>query len=186
MIVPLRAPLRAWLHVRLRFFWRCGFPPGLLESLGAQGFLVRFFIFIRIRAEIVVFPDVFVEGSLIDGAGIEDDVVTKGRERCAREVGAGDLQSVEREAGGFAVELAGDGEAQDLHDADLDRVGVLKGGKVDGDAAAAARAVGVELDALLVMAFVEEAETVAAQGGRSALRAVDLEILAPIWERKHG
>jgi hypothetical protein len=44
----------------------------------------------------------------------------------------------------------------------------------------------IEFHALFVVEFVEVAEAVAAQGGRSAVGAVDLEMLAPIWEIWHG
>ena len=44
--------------------------------------------------------------------------------------------------------------------------------------AAAAGAVGAEGDAGSLPGFVEVAETVAAQGGRSALSAVDFDVLA--------
>jgi hypothetical protein len=82
---------------------------------------------------------------------------------------------------------------RDLHERDLDGVGVLEDGQVDGDPAAGARsflavvflAIGVELDALVVMALMEVAETVAAEGGRSALRAVDLDVLATIGVGRH-
>jgi hypothetical protein len=53
------------------------------------------------------------------------------------------LQGVEHEAGGFGVDLSGDDEADDLHERDLDGVGVLEHREVDGDVAAAARAIGV-------------------------------------------
>ncbi len=36
------------------------------------------------------------------------------------------------------------------------------------------------------MALVEVTESVAAQGGRSALRAVDLDVLATIWVGGHS
>ena len=47
-------------------------------------------------------------------------------------------------------------------------------------------ATGIQFDALVVMALVEVTETVAAQGGRSALRAVDLDVLATIWVAGHS
>jgi hypothetical protein len=44
----------------------------------------------------------------------------------------------------------------------------------------------MDLDALVVMALVEITETVAAQGGRSALGTVDLDVLAAVWVAGHG
>ena len=102
---------------------------------------------------------------------------------------AGGLQGVEEESGVLAVDLAGDDEAHDLHERDLDRVGVFEDGERDGDPAAAGAgvfgAIEVELDDLFVVEFVEVTEAVAAQGGRTAERAVDFDVLAPIWEIWH-
>jgi hypothetical protein len=40
------------------------------------------------------------------------------------------LQGVEQEAAGFGVDLAGGEQAHDLHERDLDGVGVLEDGKI--------------------------------------------------------
>ena len=125
-------------------------------------------------------------GLVVDGAGIEDYVAAEGLEFDARQIGAGDLQSVEKKAGGFAFELSGEGEAHDLHERDLDGVGVLKDGELDGGAAARASSIGVERNALFVIALVKVTELVAAEGGASALGAVDFDVLTSNWERKHG
>src|SRR5579862_2407705 len=105
------------------------------------------------------------------------------------QVAAGCLQSVEDESGSLGVDVAGNEQTRDLHERDLDGVGVLEDGQVDGHGAAAGArvflAIGMELDALVVMAFVKVTETVAAQGGRSALRAVDLDALATTWITGH-
>ena len=82
------------------------------------------------------------------------------------------MQGIEEEAGGFMVELSGDEQAHDLHEGDLDGVGVFEDGKNEGGDAAAG-AVGGETDAFVLKAFVKKTEAVAAQGGRSALSAVD-------------
>jgi hypothetical protein len=66
-----------------------------------------------------------------------------------------------------------------LHEGDLDGVGIFEDGEFEGGDAAAG-AVGAEFDAFVVKAFVEEAEAIAAQGGRSALGAVDFEVLTAI------
>ena len=42
------------------------------------------------------------------------------------------LQSVEKQACGFVFDVSGEEEVQHLHDGDLDGVGVLEYGKVDG------------------------------------------------------
>ena len=108
-----------------------------------------------------------------------------GLEAHAREVGAGGLQSVEQKAGVFAVDLAGDDETHDLHERDLDGVGVFEDVEVERDVAFATGAVGVELDGFFVVEFVEVAEAVAAQGGRSAEGAVDFDVLAATWVVGH-
>ena len=81
-------------------------------------------------------------------------------------------------------------QTHDLHERDLDRVGVFEDWQVDGDVAAARAgvflAIEIDLDALFVVALVEVAESVAAEGGRSALCAVDLDVLTAIWEIWHG
>ena len=153
-----------------------------LESLdGAVGFGFYFVFFLF---EIFVFPDVLVEGSVGGVARVEDDFVDVRFEVGHAQVGAGGLQGVEQEAGGFVVELLGDEQAHDLHEGDLNGVGVFEDGEDEGGNAATG-AVGGEFDLLVLKAFVEEAETVAAQGGRSALSAVDFEVLTAIGKTLH-
>jgi hypothetical protein len=60
----------------------------------------------------------------------------------------------------------------DLHERDLDGVGVFEDRKDEGRDAATG-AVGGEFNALVLVKLVKVAEAVAAQGGRSALSAVD-------------
>src|SRR5207245_8691282 len=47
----------------------------------------------------------------------------------AAQVGGGDLQGIEQQAGGFGVHLAADDHAHDLSERDLDGVGVLDHGQ---------------------------------------------------------
>ena len=159
---------------------------GLLVSIVDNVIVLVFFTIAR---EIGIFPGVGVERSFVGGFGIENYVAHVGIEVGACEVGAGDLQAVEQEAGSFAVDLAGDDEAHDLHEGDLDGVGVLEDGEFDDDAATAGavllEAVEVELKALLLVAFVEVTEFISAQGGRSALGAVDLDVLTSIGKVWH-
>ncbi len=54
----------------------------------------------------------------------------------------------------------------------MELVGVLENGE-DESCDAATGAVGAEFDLLVLKAFVEKAEAVASEGGRSALGAVD-------------
>ncbi len=77
------------------------------------------------------------ESGFADAGGIENHIVHAGLETCATEIAAGGLQSVEDESGGLGVHVAGDEQARDLHERDLDGVGVLEDGQIDGDGAAA-------------------------------------------------
>jgi hypothetical protein len=75
-------------------------------------------------------------------------------------------------------------QAHDLHEGDLDGVGIFEDREDEGGDAATG-AVGAEFYALDVKTFVEKTETVAAQGGRTALGAVDFEMLAAIGKTLH-
>jgi hypothetical protein len=77
------------------------------------------------------------------------------------------------------VDLVGKEGAHDLHEGDLNGVSVLEDGKDKGGGTAAG-AVRVEADAFFLMALVEETETIAAQSGRTALSAIDFEVLTTI------
>jgi hypothetical protein len=120
--------------------------------------------------ELLVFPGAIVQRSDRGVAWIEDDVVLIGIEARVAEVAAGGLQGVEKKAGGFVIDLIGEQQAQDLHEGDLDRIGIFEDRESES-ARAAAGAICSEADALIVKAFVKETEAVAAQGGRSALHA---------------
>lgn len=125
-------------------------------------------IFLRVF-EVFVLPDIFAEQGFVHAAGVDDDVGFVQRlEVGAAEIKRRGLQSVEHEAGGFGVELAGERQAHDLHEADLDGVRVLEDGEVEGGAGAAG-AGGVDDDALIVPLLVKIAEAVAARS--TSLRA---------------
>jgi len=86
------------------------------------------------------------------------------------------LQAVEHEAASLGIELAAEDEAHDLHERDLNGVGVLEDGKLDrgGDAQVS---VVVEVEVSGAPAVVEVAEPAAAQRGRAALGAVGFDVL---------
>ncbi len=141
-------------------------------------FIVFHQVVFLIIIEVFILPDMFAEEGFVHAARIDDDVVLEeGLEGGAAKIEGRGLQSVEHEAGGFGVELAAEREAHDLHEADLDGVGVLEDGEVDGGARLTG-ASGVDDDALIVPLLVKVAETVALEGRRSALRAVDFDVLA--------
>jgi hypothetical protein len=93
------------------------------------------------------------------------------------EIATSGLQGIEEETGGFRIDLTPGEEAHDLHERDLDRIGILEDGQGE-IGRGCAFAIGVEFDLLLLRAFVEEAETVAGKCGRSALGSVDFQMLA--------
>ena len=72
--------------------------------------------------------------------------------------------------------MSGKKKTHDLHECDLDGVGVLEDG--ERDCSLLAPDVDVDLEALLAPVLVEVTETLLAQCGRSALGAVDFEMLA--------
>ena len=154
------------------FVFADGFWFGLDLACGLIVFFVFFFF------KIFVAPEIFAEHGLVHGAGIDDYAsLDRGLEIRASEVRRGGLQGVEQEAGGLAVQLSAESETHDLHERDLDGVGVFEHGEIKSDASATG-AVGIEDDAGFMPAFMEKAEVVTLQGGRSALGAVDFEVLA--------
>ncbi|HTU50452.1 MAG TPA: hypothetical protein VMF56_07645 [Acidobacteriaceae bacterium] len=82
------------------------------------------------------------------------------------------------------LDLLRDEQAHDLHEGDLDGVGVLENGE-DEDGSAATFAVGGEADALVLKALVEKTEAIAAKCGRSALRSIDFDVLTTRWKICH-
>jgi hypothetical protein len=112
--------------------------------------------------------------------------VTRRFEGGLREVGGGDLQRVEHQAGGFVIDLTGGQQAHDLGKRELDSVGILEDGQVVGCVAIAAGAVGIEFEALFALALVVVAEAVVADGGRSARRAIGHDVQTRIGQTGHN
>jgi hypothetical protein len=100
------------------------------------------------------------------------------------EVGGGDLQGVEHQAGGFAVDLAGGQQTHDLSERDLNGVCVFKGG-MEGDITVVADAIGLEFEALFALALVVVAERAAAHGRRPAVGAIGHDVLTLIRQTDH-
>jgi hypothetical protein len=149
----------------------------------------EFFVF-----EFIVFPSAVIEGSDGGIAWVEDDVVMVGSELGAVEVGAGGLEGIEEQAGGFVFDLAGEEQAHDFHESDLDGVSIFEDRQDEGGGSflqaavwvgAGAGVIGGKADALVMIALVKETEAIAAEGGRSALDAVDFDVLAAIGISGH-
>src|SRR5439155_18339479 len=93
------------------------------------------------------------------------------------QVGGGDLQAVEEEAGGLLFDLAFAQELNDLHDRELDGVGIFEDG--EGDTCSYPSGAGrIDEELALVPLLVEEVEAVILQGGGAALGAVDFQVAA--------
>src|SRR5437879_3039885 len=69
------------------------------------------------------------DGVFGDAERIYSDILVIWLEASAAQVGGGDLQAIEQQAGGFGVHLAADDHAHDLPEGDLDGVGVLEHGQ---------------------------------------------------------
>ena len=147
------------------------------EAVAVFFFLLSFFFFLFFFFfEIAGVPLVVADSSVGDRAGVDHDgFVEHGFELRVAQVGCGGLQGVEQEAGGFGLELAGEDEAHDLHEGDLNGVSVLEDGQ--GESKAVGR-FGVQLDALALPVFVKEAETASAKSRRAALGAVGFDMSA--------
>ena len=116
--------------------------------------------------EFSVFPCAVIQRRDGGIARVENDFVMVGIEAGVAEVAAGGLQGVEKKAGGFVIDLIGEEHAHDLHEGDLDGIGVFEDGEREGAWAAAGTGfISGEADALVVKALVKETETIAAKGG---------------------
>jgi len=77
------------------------------------------------------------------------------------------------------IDLLGDEQAHDLHERNLNGVGVFEDGEDEGRDAVTG-AVGGEFNVFVLIKLVKVAEAVAAQGGRSALSAIDFDVMTAI------
>jgi len=81
-------------------------------------------------------------------------------------------------------DASGEQEIEDLHDGNLDGVGILQHRQFKGWEDAYARGYLVDCvgdgEALLLPSIMEEAEPFVAEGGRSALGAISLDVLAAV------
>jgi hypothetical protein len=111
------------------------------------------------------------EGTLLDGFGIDDDLGGRRFEGEAFDVHGGDAEGAENEGSNFGIEVAVEEKTNDLGESELDGVGVFErqGEKSEG------RAFGLVAAGALI---VEVTEGEGAEGGGSALDAVDFDVLA--------
>src|SRR5271157_1214690 len=99
----------------------------------------------------------------------------RGVETGEPDIGGGQAQGTDEERGGFLVGMAGQDKADDFGEDYLNGVGVFEGRKVEGGLFGF---VEIELAGAAVVLVVEETMALGAQGGRSALDAVGLDVLA--------
>lgn len=127
--------------------------------------------------EVFGVPGFLAEKVCGDVARIDDDVgLAAMLEIDAGEIRRSGLQAVEHEAAGFGIELAAEDEAHDLHERDLDGVGVFEDRQLDGGGDAQGTGV-VEVEVSGAPAVVKVAESSSAQRGRAALGAIGLDML---------
>jgi hypothetical protein len=91
------------------------------------------------------------------------------------DVGGGGAKGAQEERRGAVIDLLGHEQAHDFGQAELDGVGVLEGGELDDAVLAEFH---VNLAAHEAALLVEETMHFIALGGRSALDAVDFDVLA--------
>ena len=112
-----------------------------------------------------------IDAGEIDGILVDNDIGGFfGLEFRVTQVGACGLKTVEHEGGGFMVDASGAEQLDDLHERNLDRVGIFEQG--EAKFAALGLILGNQL-ALVLNALMKIAMAFAAQRRRAALHAVD-------------
>ena len=147
-------------------FWGVGFR-GFLGDVG--GFY-----------HVVVFafgfgPGGGAKGTVFDGFGVDDHVGGFRGEGGVLDVGGGDAKGAEEEREDAVFDVSHNRQAHDFGEGELDGVGIFE----SGEYAIAEGAVGAAVHGIYAFpAVVEVATAMVAQGGGSALDAVDFYVLA--------
>src|SRR5450755_524695 len=146
-----------------------------------QAFFFGHFVFFCFLGEIFGVPGFLIEAVAGDATRVDDDVgLTTMLEIDAGKIGGSGLQAVEHQAAGFGIELAAEDEAHDLHERDLDGVGVFENRKLDGGGDAECSGI-VQVEVSGAPAIMEVAESLATQRGRAALGAIGFDVLTA-WD----
>jgi hypothetical protein len=137
---------------------------------------VFLFVAVVILFEVAGIPGIVAYAVIGDQALVDDDAFGfHGLQLHVAEVERGGLQGVEQESGDFGIELSGEDEAHDLHEGDLDGVGVLKHGHGKAERGGGLR---VQLDALALPVLVKETEAASAKSRGAALSAIGFDMSA--------
>jgi len=120
-------------------------------------------------------PGLVADDAFGDAEQIYSDIPVIWLKASAAQVGGGDLQGIEQQAGGFGVHLAADDHAHDLPEGDLDGVGVLEHGqnKLGCDVMGGV----AQVNSGHAPATMEVAIFAVAQRRGTALRAVGFDVL---------
>ena len=125
----------------------------------------------------VDFASFLIAGSFGQGFGIDDNLGwLRLFEFHALEIRRGDLERVEQEAGGFALDSLLQDHLHDLANDGLNGVRIFKNGQ--GDFAGCKSFLGVTFDGEGTILLMVETKTFFAEGGRTALGSADLNVLA--------
>jgi len=96
----------------------------------------------------------------------------------AGEVAGSGLERVEQQGGGLMFDGAVEQQAHDVHEGDLDGVGVFEDGQYEGHSGtAAAGLVGIGLDPVLLPLVMEKTLAFVLECGRAAESSVDFDVL---------
>ncbi len=140
------------------------------------------FFFLWLVPVLIVFFEFFFVPGLIAEAGFRHSLRIDHHLRRLRleaggaQIGRCGLQCVEEQGGGFVFDLLGEKQTHDLHEGDLNGVGVFEQREIEREAGAA-RLVGIDLDATLLPALVEETKSAILERRGAALDSVDFDVL---------
>jgi len=141
-------------------------------------FLIFFlvFVFLFVLREFVCIPGFVAKAGVGDTARIDDNSLRPRLKVGATEIERSGLESIKKKSGGLVVNLMGEKQAHDLHEGDLDGVGVFEDGQVEGMRRTAG-AVGIGLGVALAPLIVKVTELTVVESWGTALDSVDLDVL---------
>jgi hypothetical protein len=158
------------------FFALCAFVFALVFFVALFFFFAIVFLVFFVFLKFCLAPGVVAEVVVADRTGIDHDALAMiGLKLHLAEVERGGLQGVKEESGDFRIELPAKDEAHDLHEGDLDGVGVLEHGHGEAKRGGGLR---VQLDLLALPILVKETEAASAKSRGAALGAIGFDMSA--------